>query len=47
MCDSVQILESKKDTQAPKVEPQTNTQVVEEQSPYGELIDIGSDDLPF
>lgn len=51
VCESVQLLESKKDTQEPNEVIQTNTHVVEEQSPYGDLggdtIDIGSDDLPF
>lgn len=51
VCESVQLLESKKDTQEPKEVARTNTQVVEEQAPYGEfggdVIDIGSDDLPF
>lgn len=51
VCDSVQILEQKKDTQAPKVEARTNTYEVEEQSPYGvfgnDTINIQNDDLPF
>jgi single-strand DNA-binding protein len=51
VCESVQLLESKKDTQEPKEVARTNTQVVEEQAPYSEfgsdVIDIGSDDLPF
>lgn len=51
VCDSVQILAQKRAEEAPKVETQTNTQVIEETNPYGEFggdtIDIGSDDLPF
>lgn len=51
VCESVQLLESKKDTQESKEVVQTNTRVVEEQAPYGgfggDTIDIGSDDLPF
>ena len=51
VCDSVQILEQKKDTQAPKEEARTNTYEVEEQSPYGvfgnDTINIQNDDLPF
>lgn len=52
VCESVQLLESKKDTSTPKQESQTITYVSEEND-YGNVnggydtIDIGSDDLPF
>ena len=51
VCDTVQILEQKKDTQAPKEEVQTNTFKVVEESTYGEFgvdtLDISGDELPF
>ena len=52
VCDSVQLLESRKDTQSTKQEDLTNTYASEEND-YGSVdsgydtIDIGSDDLPF
>lgn len=51
VCDSVQILEPKRDVQSPKEETQTNICETENESPYGEFghdtLDIASDDLPF
>lgn len=51
VCESVQLLESKKDTPTPKQETQANIKVVEESNPYGEFgydtLDIQADDLPF
>ena len=51
VCESVQNLEPKRDTQETKVETQTNTQAVKESTPYGDFvsdtIDIGNEELPF
>ena len=57
VCDSVQILESKKDTQSTKQEDLTNTYVLHktrEENEYGSVdngfdstIELQSDDLPF